>query len=523
MANLAGLEKAAGDTAALFGRQPRILCVDDEEAGHIYMEALLAPQGYELVPAHTGEKALEILRNERIDLVLLDINMPDMDGYEVCRRIKNDERLVGIPVVMLTGLQTKEARIRSIDSGAEDFLQKMQNHEEITARVRMLLKVKALHERLVNAFNHITNVTSFAENIIQGFDPGRFDFMASIDGIVRQIVRRTTDMLDRPLLMIVGVRLGDAPWRWHQYEYVFAELVRLPLPVSINMAVEAVAGQKLPAMVFYNEDDHPKPAIHEQLQKLRTVNVHIRNAACYLGEDLCICAVNYGRDVNIYDAAVLKNMVVQSRFMGSLAAQLMEIEGAFTYTVHALARAAEAHDEDPGNHMFRVGKYCAVLAERMGLGKEFVKAIGLQATLHDVGKIYIPASILRKQGQLTKEEWTEIKKHPVYGAKIIGSHPRLVMAQSIALNHHERWDGSGYPRGLKGEAIPIEARIANLADQYDALRNLRGHKTAYSHEEACRVLNHGDGRTTPQHFDPQVLRSFRETAFIIEEIYETMR
>ncbi|MCX7635022.1 MAG: HD domain-containing protein, partial [Syntrophales bacterium] len=123
----------------------------------------------------------------------------------------------------------------------------------------------------------------------------------------------------------------------------------------------------------------------------------------------------------------------------------------------------------------------------------------------------------------TKEEWIEIKKHPVYGAKIIGSHPRLVMAQSIALNHHERWDGSGYPRGLKGEVIPIEARIAILADQYDALRTSRGHKPAFGHEETVRVLIQGDGRTMPQHFDPQVLRAFRETAFLFAEIYETLR
>ncbi len=501
-------------------RQPRILCVDDERSSHVYLEAILAPQGYELIDAYSGEEALQTMQDERIDLVLLDIMMPDMDGYEVCRRIKSEERFVHIPVVMLSGLHSKEARIKSIEAGAEDFLQKMQNQEEVSARVRMLLHVKSLNERLINSFNNIANLTSFGENIIRHFDPLRFDFMENIDSIVRQIIRRTADMIDKPLLIIVGIKMGDTPWQWHHYEYVFTELIRMSVPFYIDTDMAILPDRKLPKMIHFNEHDYPKPPIHDELKKLQTINVHIGNAVCYLSGELCIFAVNYGRAVTQYDAAVLENMVVQSQFLRSLAAQIQEVEDAFNYAVRALARAAEANDEDQGKHILRVGEYCAVLAERLGLGKEFTAAIKIQATLHDVGKIFTPPDILRKPGKLTSEEWIEIKKHPVYGAKIIGDHPRLVMAQSIALNHHERWDGSGYPRGLKGPAIPIEARIANLADQYDALRNARGHKPAHDHSTVCRILNQGDGRTLPQHFDPQVLKAFREADFLFANIYK---
>jgi len=420
-------------------------------------------------------------------------------------------------VVMLTGLQSKEARIKSIETGAEDFLQKMQNQEEVSARVRMLLHVKFLYERQIHSFNHITNLTSFGENIIRRFDPLCFDFMENIDGIVRQIIRKTADMVERPQLMIVGIHVIGASWHWHHYEYVFNELIRMLVPFTINIA--ANGDSKLTKMIYFNEHDHPKPKLFSHLKKFQTINIHINNAVCYLSDELCIFAVNYGRNVTKYDAAVLESMVVQSQFLRSLAKQIQEVEDALSYTVRALARAAEANDDDPGNHVLRVGKYCAALAERLGMGKDFTAAIKLQATLHDVGKIYTSPSILRKVGKLSKEEWLEIKKHPVFGAKIIGAHPRLLMAQSIALNHHERWDGSGYPRGLKSEAIPIEARIANLADQYDALRNSRGHKPAYDHDTTCRILNQGDGRTLPQHFDPQVLRAFREVAFLFAEIY----
>ncbi|HOF04174.1 MAG TPA: response regulator [Syntrophales bacterium] len=507
------------ETKPLMYRKPRILCVDDEPAGHVYMEAILAPQGYELIDAHSGREALEILQYGRVDLVLLDIAMPDMDGYEVCRRIKMDERLVNIPVVMLTGLQTKEARIKSIEAGAEDFLQKLQNQEEVSARVRMLLNVKFLNERLANSFQQISNLTAYVGDIIRQFDPLRFDFMANIDGLVRQMIRKTADMVDKPLLMIVGLRLGEAPWQWHHYEYVFGEMIRMSVPVGISLHTDTPADRKTPQMIFFNEQELPKPALFAELQKLQTINIRIDNAVCYLSGELCIFALNYGRNVNKYDAAVLENMVVQSRFLRSLAAQIMEVEDAFAYMVRALARAAEATDEDSGNHVVRIGEYCAVLSERLGLDKEFTAAIKLQATLHDVGKIFTPSAILKKRENLSREDWLEIKKHPVFGAKIIGAHPRLLLAQSIALNHHELWDGSGYPRGLKGNAIPIEARIANLADQYDTLRIQRTHKPALDHETACRILNQGDGRTMPRHFDPQVLRAFRETAFLFEEIY----
>lgn len=241
--------------------KPQILCVDDEESGHIYMEAILGPQGYELINAKSGQEALDILESQRIDLVLLDIMMPDMNGYEVCRRIKTDERFVNIPVVMLTGLQTKEARIQSIEAGAEDFLQKMQNHEEISARVRMLLHVKFLNERLITSFKHIANLTSFGENIIRRFNPLHFDFMESIGGIVRQMIRKTSDMVDNPLIMIVGIRGHGNAWLWYQYEYVFQEMIRLPVILNPDLDIDGLLGGRMPEMVFFNDHDETKPEL----------------------------------------------------------------------------------------------------------------------------------------------------------------------------------------------------------------------------------------------------------------------
>jgi len=201
---------------------------------------------------------------------------------------------------------------------------------------------------------------------------------------------------------------------------------------------------------------------------------------------------------------------MQSLFMKSLSDQIRETESALTYTVYALARASEANDEDTGNHILRVGDYCAVIAEGLGMPTKFVEAIRVQATLHDVGNIHVHYDILRKPGKLTPEEWVGVQQHTVHGPTIIGNHPRLILASRIAASHHERWDGSGYPLGLKGEQIPIEGRIVNIADQYDALRNKRSFKPAFDHATAYKTLRRWRRENSAEHFDPEVLRMFKK-------------
>ncbi|QSX29071.1 HD-GYP domain-containing protein [Shewanella cyperi] len=215
--------------------------------------------------------------------------------------------------------------------------------------------------------------------------------------------------------------------------------------------------------------------------------------------------------------------------MDKLSKSLEEAISSRQATVIGLAKLAEYRDNDTGEHLLRMAQYARLLATRLAgshnppdeLTEEFIDYIGLASTLHDIGKVGIPDAILLKPGRLSDEEFETIKGHPQIGAGVLRdlqqyapSCQLLLLGEQIASGHHEKWDGSGYPRQLEGKAIPLAARIVALADVYDALTSQRCYKRPYSHEEARQIIIEGRGK----HFDPQLVDVFlsNEADFIAQ-------
>jgi putative two-component system response regulator len=215
-----------------------------------------------------------------------------------------------------------------------------------------------------------------------------------------------------------------------------------------------------------------------------------------------------------------------------------ELEESRLDIILRLGKAAEYRDEETGNHIIRVGCYCRAIAEELNMEHEFIEKIFLTSPLHDIGKIGIPDSILLKRGKLTPEEFKVIETHCRIGQEILKQDPKglkpflefhrnhallqkihnpiLEMASDIALYHHEKWDGSGYPQGIQGTDIPLVARIVTLADVYDALRSTRPYKPSFSEEKTLSILQEEKG----SHFDPMVFAAFEKVLDEFRSIHE---
>ena len=317
-----------------------ILIVDDDSRGRETLEAVLTGLGHNL---HFCDNGLDALKQASIlqpDVILLDVMMPVMDGFEVCRRLRADPLLADVPVVMTTALDDKASRLAGIEAGADDFITKPIDRMEIRARVNSIIRLNRY----------------------------------------RKLMKQQADLLQA----------------------------------------------------------------HHELQ-------------------------------DAYEA-----------------------------TLKGWVRALDLRCNETGDHSRRVTLLTVELARLMGINEDELVHVRRSALLHDIGKMAVPDSILHKPGPLTEAEWDIMRKHPQFAIEMLEDIEYLRPALVIPSNHHERWDGTGYPRAIKGEEIPLAARIFAVVDVWDALSSDRPYRKAWSYEKIVEHLREQSGT----HFDPKVVALF---------------
>jgi response regulator RpfG family c-di-GMP phosphodiesterase len=422
--------------------------------------------------------------------------------------------------------------LAAIEMGISHYLLKPLDRDKVDATlghcVETVRKARTLCEReasIAEAYRTINSLIDYGENSVTGPVSLCVEMERQLDQMIEGFMKGTRGMVSHsPASVIMTLThglAGQPEWFWYELEadrplqkacYLDHPAVDLLVPAGIHALYYVNDGDPLP-------DD---PLLRRFLDHFKRCGDLPHNLVWYRNASRIICALNYPSPVTVCDAAVVKSLAVQARYLDSISAQHQLTEDAFLNTITSLARAAEVNDEDTGNHILRVGEYCAVICRSIGYSDELAEIIALQSQLHDVGKIHIPPDLLKKPGSLTDAEMVLMREHTIFGAKIIGGHPRLEIARTIALHHHERWNGTGYPYGLRGTGIPLDARIVAIADTYDALRNRRIYKPAYDHDTAYRIIVEGDGRTEPSHFDPDLLAAFKRINRSFDDIYHRL-
>ncbi len=479
----------------------------------------LSGLNYTMYPSEISTLLPDIYRHN-VKFIILDLDSIDLAEVSA---VENLREFSYLPVLGLTGRMAGEG---ITDMPALDHIVPKEGLESyLPPLCRNIARFKAQYDRLRNAYESIDTVNNQVDSIVQGF----FRKVEAYDeNMVSLLLERTYAVLDnQPRKMILAYTADGA----RQVD-IYSEAVSpgeagdgrhiiLQSRIKDDLSLLSYGHE-----VFFNLDDENI----SDIDNINTVFSHrlqhclggIKSFAGFSTADFTCIGVNFKCPVVHADAIVIKSMCISLNLLKGIFRGINEINEAVLYTIEALARAGEANDQDTGNHIRRVNEYSRYLAAELGLDSDFINKISYSAQLHDVGKIHIPTAVLNKRGSLSTYEFDLVKSHTVYGAMIIGEAPYLSMARQIAMSHHERYKGGGYPEGISGESIPLPARIVALADIYDALRSPRSYKPPYSHEHSSQIISSGDGRVMPEFFDPAVLDVFARRHQHFEEIFQAL-
>ncbi len=503
----------------------RVLVADDDESARVFCRRFLERNGYDVLEAVDGLDVMEKAQRLAPDVIVMDAVMPHLHGLECTRRIKADPATCSIPIIVASARSDATDIVASLEAGADEFLSKPFNPRELILRVKTMARLS----RELTLSNDVRGEQSRALGLLLELT---HDIAAAdtLNDVLEHTINAAAALTCSPKVSILlpdphGRVLHVASHLGIDSDAVDAICVPLGAPTS----GEVYASRNSVVLGTADEvAEHAGAVDGVLLSGVPCASIALRAPECVVG------VLNLSgrqsqrpfRDVeleyldligNIAAAAIHERVTRRAR------------DEARHSVVIALARLAEHRDSDTGQHVERVTQFCDLLARRLRRRKRydavitesFLQDLQRAAPLHDIGKVAVPDHILHKPGSLTPEETAVMQSHASVGAKTLHSVVErmpdttfLAMAEDIASSHHEWFNGEGYPQRLRADQIPLAARIATLADVYDAITTKRCYKPAMTHRQACDIISASAGRQ----FDPDVVDAFHQCASEFESL-----
>lgn len=491
----------------------RILIVEDDEQAGSVLSDILTGQGFRVDTADRAFRALDLLDLNSYDIVFSDIEMPGMDGIELVRRlVKTPPKVVP---VLLTGSTTEARIIEAMRAGAFDFLSKPYTQTELTAlleracgRRRVLVEHDGYRrqlERMVVEREDAITGTNETLMELQALGPSSYE-VRDMSGALEEFADFALSHLGADTFGIFAREAGGPEQLVYSDRFgrrVDRNALTADAPLARTVLAQSTSLAPLPETLFLEKGN--------QQAGCWPLGLGVFTGYLYMGYDNPVGEIIEAQRYvfrlfrNRIDAYLKEHYLVRRH-----EAQLRRM---FVTSIQAHARSIEAKDIYTAGHCDRVEGYAELLARQAGgFSEDWIFNLRVGAILHDIGKIGVPSALLCKPGALTPEEQRQVQAHPAIGSRIVRTLEGFNLTSSIR-HHHERFDGKGYPDRLKGEAIPMEARLILAADTFDAMTSNRPYRRALATDRAIEELEEFSGNQ----FDPEVVKLIVDAAPLLEE------
>jgi response regulator RpfG family c-di-GMP phosphodiesterase len=516
------LTEQADDASGVSTERARILVVDDEQIIREILSEFLSMEGYVVRSVESGERALTELRLRPYDLVISDLKMPGISGIDLLEKIREEN--IDVLCIIMTGFGTVETALEAMKKGAYDYILKPFKVDSVMRVVERGLDRQRLQTENIQLREALT-IYRVSEAIATSLN---------LDHVLDVILRAALDEADAD---VASLHLKDPREpRGNRYE----ERVKLINPHSGMTMSATLPTPALSEVLLHFHNKQPilahgikanrffsAPIPNQGLMSFSSVPLQVATRVIGM---LNVYSFTRGKKFNeghrkmltvlasraamaIENAQLYDNLRVKN---DALSAANRSLEENFQQTVAGFAKALEEADEYTGGHSERVAEYAGLLARGLTLPESEIQRIIKSGSMHDIGKIGIPYDMINKPGKLTPEEIRKFREHPAKGKRILEPVPCMHGLIDGCWCHHEWWDGGGYPRGLSGDAIPLDGRIVAISDAYDAMTSDRAYRRALPHAVAVAEVE----RCAGTQFDPELAEVFLR---IIEEFREEAR